>query len=922
MPRTVFLTEKEPLVFKAARWLVENSAGRPLDLSRTIIVLPTSGAMRRLRAELTNVSSAFLPPAMTSPLGLLDLAGRENVASRPEILAAWSHVIGRASAERYPLLLAGFSDPRRSALRIAQSMVDVCTILADAALTPLASEISQACPQDEDRWREVASLYKRYLQRLEKVGLHDPNEVRIATAQSGESPDFDRVIVAGVPDLNGLVAKYLEAIDLQVTVLVDAPDCGEARFDAWGRPDAEDWTHKELPLPVIIPLADPFSEAQTVAGMLGNAALCVADSALLPQHQRALQESGRATFDPAGKPLARFECAAIARLWMLFCRTGRMADLRALAEHPVFLNFLCEETGLAADVVFGALDKISTGVLLKFLPEAVSWFRRSESDEGVLLRAVEGWREEYDTEKGLAQLTQFLDLVYRGHRVLVGSSEAEALEELGKVLRSLMSAGEEAEELFQAEVRATSVYGVHEVGAVELNGWLEVPWLPHEAVVVSGCTEGALPSHVSGHPFLPESLRVALGLPGNSQRLARDVFMMHNLLASRIPEMVRFTLSRTGAEGEPMKPSRLLFRCDEAELPGRVEMLFGPLPSLRQTHARNRAWPLDVPQAELPKYLRVTSFGDYLECPLRFYFRRVLKMERFDAGKAEMDALDFGTILHAAVEEFSKNEEVRDSKDPGVIEKFVLGELDVILAKRFGKELALPVRVQRESLRARLRKFAEIQAAERAAGWKIVGVEVPFVERDTISLAGLPVTAKIDRVEVHEVTGKRRILDYKTYKTAKNHRPEDVHFGRWDGGGKAEAAAVPEGVVSTVEEGVVEAVSAEVEWGGKSRRWAQLQLPLYRALAGHRWPDDAEPPSVAYFLLPEKIEESGIFEFPLDAATYASALDCAAVVAERVKRGIFWPPREVNYESFDDIFLGEDPAKLFSAASVAFLKGK
>lgn len=901
MPQTVFLSERQPLVFKAARWLVENSTGQPLDLSRTVVILPTAGAMRRLRQELLQVSTAFLPPKMTTALGLLDLANPQPVASRPEILSAWSHVIGRATAEKYPLLLAGFSDARRSALRIAQSMVEVCSVLADGGLTPLSPEIIRACPQEEDRWREVASLYQKYLKRLEKSGRGDPNEMRLETARRGDAPPFDRIIVAGVPDLNGLVARYLAAVDLPVTVLVDAPDCADARFDSWGRPDADYWAHKTLPLPEIFPLADPYSEARTVARLLGHAALCVADAALLPHHQRALPETGRKTFDPAGKPLARFECAAIARLWMIFCRSGRMADLRALAEHPVFLEALGRQADLSPGEVLAALDQISAGLLLKFLPEAVSWFRRSEEKEGRLLRAVEAWRAAHDASKTMQALPEFLDLIYRGHRVRVGSDEAEALSALGEVLRGLLASGEEGEELFQTEIRATSIYGTHEIDAVELNGWLEISFLPHEAVVVSGCTEGALPSHVSSHPFLPESLRVQLGLPGNEQRLARDVFLMHNLLVNRPAGLVKFTLSRTGAEGEPMKPSRLLFRCPDDQLTEQVGRLFGPVPSLRQTHTRERAWAFEVPEVEPPKHLRVTAFGDYLECPLRFYFKRVLRMERFDAAKAEMDAMDFGNMLHLAVEAFSKDETARDLREAGAIEKFVLAELDQVIEQKLGRQLALPVRVQRESLRARLRKFAEIQAGERAAGWRIVGAEIPFEVENTLSLGGLPVTAKIDRVEIHEQTGRRRILDYKTYKSARNHRPEDVHFSRAE-----EGTDFPE---------------AELEWESKARRWGQLQLPLYRALAAHRWPDDAEPPITAYFLLPEKIEESGIFEFAMDEAVFASAMDCATTVAERVRRGIFWPPRQVIYEAFDDIFLGDDPGTLFSPKSIAFLQG-
>ncbi|MFZ4683032.1 MAG: PD-(D/E)XK nuclease family protein, partial [Terrimicrobiaceae bacterium] len=513
------------------------------------------------------------------------------------------------------------------------------------------------------------------------------------------------------------------------------------------------------------------------------------------------------------------------------------------------------------------------------------------------------WRAKFDTAKSLKNLPAFLANLYADGSVL--PAEAPALSALGEILRGLLDSplhdGETDEELFAAETQTTAVYGPHDESAVELNGWLEAPWLPHEALVLSGCTEGALPANVIGHPFLPDSLRVVLGLAGNARRFSRDAYLLHCLLACRDPEQVRITLSRIGAEGEPARPSRLLFRCPEEDLPARVGKLFGPAPTLRVAHARERAWLLDVPRIAPPTKLRVTSFGDYLDCPLRFYFKRILKMETLDAQKSEMDALDFGSALHLAIEDFSQDAVVRDSRDPDEITRYVHTALDRVLLSLFGPKWSLPVRVQRESLRARLRKFGELQAAERAAGWRIVEAEVPFQAGETLTLGGLAITGQIDRVEVHEQTGVRRILDYKTYKSAKKHRPEETHFGKSDG-----EKELPE---------------AEFDLEDKPRRWLQLQLPLYRALARHRWPDDPVPAVAGYFLLPEKIEESGVFEFAMDDDLFESAMQCAAAVADRVRRGVFWPPREPQFEGFEEIFLGQDPGTLLTPKAIDFLKG-
>jgi ATP-dependent helicase/nuclease subunit B len=254
-----------------------------------------------------------------------------------------------------------------------------------------------------------------------------------------------------------------------------------------------------------------------------------------------------------------------------------------------------------------------------------------------------------------------------------------------------------------------------------------------------------------------------------------------------------------------------------------------------------------------------------------------------------MDALDFGSVFHETLEAFAREEAIRDSSDFREIEAYVLTELDAIFLNRFGRRLSLPLRVQQEGLRARLRQFARIQAPERRAGWRIRHGELRFEEENTLHLAGLPIVGALDRVDVHEETGQRRILDYKT--SAKRKSARSMHF---------DAAS-----------GAREMV-----------QWRDLQLPLYRALAEFLWPGEPLPPLVGYFLLPERIEESGIDQLILDEALFASAKANAEMVAERISRGIFWPPGEVEFDDFANLFLGEDPEKTISEKSKEFLSGR
>jgi hypothetical protein len=109
-------------------------------------------------------------------------------------------------------------------------------------------------------------------------------------------------------------------------------------------------------------------------------------------------------------------------------------------------------------------------------------------------------------------------------------------------------------------------------------------------------------------------------------------------------------------------------------------------------------------------------------------------------------------------------------------------------------------------------------------------------------------------------------------------------------------------------------------YDGKPARWLDLQLPLYRALARFRWPNES-PPLVGYFLLPERVEESGIDSLTLDSSLFESAMSAAETVANRVRNGIYWPPRAVQYDDYESVFLGEDPAGILSSQSKEFLMG-
>ncbi len=388
MPEKILLSEREPLVFKTARWLITLSAQRPLDLSHCAVLVPTAGSGRRLRAELVRLAAergkGLLSPVVLTPMGLLRRAAGEKVAGRVDTLLAWTQVISEVTAENFPLLLSGFSDHRALASRIGQSLRELCALLAEAGLTPVSAYAQCVSATQEDRWKELKSLYEHYLNRLAAAGLEDSDAAHIRVAKMGIVPDnIQHVMVAGVPDLNRIAEVYLRTLEsagVAVTVLIDAPNCEEKQFDAWGRPDPKAWSQRFLPLRLedFVVAADPVSEAQIVARLIGSPAVgvCVADSELVPFHLRAMHKQGLVPYDPAGKSLAPFECATLARLWLAFASNGRVSELRTLAEHPVFLRLLCRESHQSPAAVLSALDELQTKILVETVDDAARIYRR------------------------------------------------------------------------------------------------------------------------------------------------------------------------------------------------------------------------------------------------------------------------------------------------------------------------------------------------------------------------------------------------------------------------------------------------------------------------------------------------------------------------------------------------------------------
>ncbi len=914
-----FLESSASLARQVAEAVWAGAEGTPVDLRETEVWVPTAGAARRIRLELARLAAergtGIFPPRFVQPMAALLPDGAVTVvASRAEREGAWARVLRASPVAEIEALFPRRDafEGDRQALGAGGMLCELADLLAEAGLDFASPEVAKVCSEDGERWGQLADLLPGYLAELKRCGVEDPNRLRQGACGGGS---VRRLVIAGVSDLPLAAercAVRLSERGVEVDVLVWKPGTMGGGFDEWGRPLTAEWTECEVPVAAeqLVGARDPDDEAERVLDFsneaAGDFAVVLADGDLTTTFRAEVLRRGGRAFVPEGDRLATSEGAVVFSEWLEWVGGGRLRSLRRLLECPRFAGWIGGIAELSVTDLVAAVDFLRAEVMAETLGQVRGFLREPapESDRNGKVRAMVGRLVE--ALGGVAEV-EAPEVVAR-----CWADGGEGRVAAGQVLELWRGIDESAvfrdwpegrDAAFARALATAKIFDASsEPGEVELLGWLESPWVEARRLAVAGCVEGRLPASVMEHAFLPDSRRARLGILDNAGRAARDAYLLTCLLRARDAAEFRCSFSKVAAEGGPALPSSLLLRCGDAELPERVREVFGRAAGAPARPIRENGWRWRLPEPwrkASPVKISPTDFSQYLACPFRFYFGRVLHAEAFDPRVREMDALKFGSLVHKALEEFGRS--TPEESDAGRIEELVIGHLAVEARALFGPSPSPTVRVQLEAVKARLREFATAQAAERAAGWTIIWTERKLEADgpDPLRLGGLALSAKVDRIERHPEHGLR-VLDYKSYATPKT--PAESHLGSPAG------AAIEAALVSV---------------GSREKAWKDLQLPLYRRITEHWYP--GESVRVGYFVLPADPSLTAVEEWDLDDELYASALGCAEAVAERVGRGVFWPPKEWKNQWADPvgaIFAGGSPDDCVAAGTIEFLEGR
>jgi ATP-dependent helicase/nuclease subunit B len=900
-----FLGWNEPLLSLATAFLRErfSKAGK-WDLSGVDLVLPTSRGATRLRQLLAQEVNS---EGSSTPASVMDLAQEpapskigdlriltvgeiaeklyqppRTIASSFEQTLAWAQSLRLCSADELAPLVPTPPPPEPLGpwIELAATIRRLFEDISAAGLTFEDIHQSVETESERRRWKLLTYISDQYIDRLKQANLCDPYNARREAIHAGVCRSHRTIVLIGTTDLSATQEQMLSAVDATIHVLIAAPEIAADGFDQYGSVDRQWWSEAELPLErhQLIVAGDVTDQAQAVAESIKSFqasahphwTIGVTDQSQIAPIEFTLRRQGYSMHRNSGYRLDRAGVSQLLLAVSEYLERRTWEALAIIARHPDWLSQLESESKVDGDALLANLDTL----LSNHYPVAV--------DDPLPPSAIEA----HSLARTIPKITDKLLMPLRKP----GQSLAERCETLATWIQSIYKKIDKAEPRSQMAVQQTiellsgyqslkseldvpmTITAVIETlldqmqsmriisepnpGDTEILGWLDLAFDDSPAMVVVGLNHPFVPSATTSDPFLPGSMRSRLRVSDNERRFARDAHALRCIVSSR-PE-IRLIVGSHSADGSPTPPSRLVGSASPDEVASRIRHLMQPRSDRKSYQhpwlGKNLFTSIVPPTLPMKSQrpittMSVTAFKEYLDCPYRFYLRRVLKASPLDDSGAELAANQFGDLVHHAMEIYGDSQH-KSETNPRRIEAAIIDAMDAVAKKYYGPHVSPAVKLQVGQAKRRAANIARAQAERIADGWLIHQVEAKVDE----DVAGIEVDGKrmglrgrFDRIDYHPATGRWAILDYKTHA----HKPEKKHLGKDDSGNEI---------------------------------WIDLQLPLYRRmipfLGIHADVDDVQ---LGYFNIADKDTDTkiNIANFTVQQKRQADEL------IEQVVRNIF-----------------------------------
>jgi ATP-dependent helicase/nuclease subunit B len=302
---------------------------------------------------------------------------------------------------------------------------------------------------------------------------------------------------------------------------------------------------------------------------------------------------------------------------------------------------------------------------------------------------------------------------------------------------------------------------------MQVLGGLETRSLQFARVYVLDADEGSFPEAFRESTLLPFSVRQALGL--STSRDQDDSAAYHfELLAAGARELHLFTVDRADRQRSRFV-ERLLW--EEQKKRGTAEER-GLVRSISYRVSLTNPAPLPVPKTpEVASWLSTashsaTSLDSYLQCPLKFYYRTVLRLAPKEELSTEIESREVGTLVHSVLAAYFQGRTGRPLTPADLDAEALRAVLDRQFTAQFGSAESGANRLLRDQVERHLREFLTEYLGPLAASHRI---EIRAVEHDaSADWNGFRLRGRMDVVESRD--GKPLLIDYKTSSNRAGYR--------------------------------------------------------------------------------------------------------------------------------------------------------
>ncbi len=327
-----------------------------------------------------------------------------------------------------------------------------------------------------------------------------------------------------------------------------------------------------------------------------------------------------------------------------------------------------------------------------------------------------------------------------------------------------------------AELKSIPFNGEPLLG-LQLMGILETRALDFENLIILNMNEGVFPQTGATNSLIPYSLRNAFRLPTIEHQDSIFAYYFYRLIHRAKKVHLLYNSSSQGMQTGEM--SRFLFQL-KYEYPAHkikfstaVDAVTIQAPKSYYVTKSDKVMEiLNQYLNEAQKKLSPSALSVYFECPLRFYYKYILKAKEPDEITEEIDPRIFGTLFHETVEEIYKeliNKEVRKQdiehllKHKNIIQEALQSSFNKFFHNQINQSDFSDIQGKNILIYDIILKYIyEFLAVEKQqAPFTLLGLEKEVSSTLTLNNGKkINIGGTIDRLDKKEHT--IRIIDYKT----------------------------------------------------------------------------------------------------------------------------------------------------------------